>query len=386
MILRIMAAPFLVCCWCAAQATQDSSELDRRLRLVEAERSHGRLATAESMLTNLQADIERAGGSSFLLVAALREHGLLRDDAGHPKEAIPFFERALELVRARPAANPVAEGLLLANLASSHADCGDSDVALSLSSEAMTLLLSGGDRTDPGFAVSLYAHGLALHSLGRNSEALRDQREALDIRRRSAIPDYQQIALIDDAIASCLVDLGYLTQAEASERDALAIREKILDPNSLAVAASLNNLGVVLVRAKRFSEGRQTLEESALLLEQCEESEQQRLPDVLGNLGAVYYTQAQNSAPLYAKAEEVYRRKLAAEERILGPSDVRVAATLEMLGEILYRERAYNEAGRIYGRGLAIQQAQFGSGDPKTRAAAKRYNSLVKKMTEDTAR
>jgi tetratricopeptide (TPR) repeat protein len=100
MILRITAVLFLVCYLCAAQATQDALDLDHRLRLVEAERSHGRLATAESMLADVQADIERTQGSSFQLTVALRERGLLRDDAGRPEEAIPFYERALALARA----------------------------------------------------------------------------------------------------------------------------------------------------------------------------------------------------------------------------------------------------------------------------------------------
>jgi hypothetical protein len=373
-------------CWCTAQAAQDLGELDRRLHLVEAERSHGHLAAAESMLAKVQAEIERTEGASFLLAVALREHGLLRDDAGRPEEAIPFYERALALVRAQPGASPAAVGLLLANLAGSHADRGDSEVALSVSTEAMTVLRAGVDRTNTDFAISLYAHGVALHSLGRNAEALRDQREALDIWRRAAEPDYAQLALIDEAMALCFNDLGYSSQAEASEREALAIRAKILEANSLGVAASLNNLGVILGREQRFSEGRESLEKAALIFEQFGESEQQRLAAVLGNLGGIYYTQARNSAQLYARAEEVYRRKLAIEERMLGPSDVRVAATLEMLGEVLYRERAYNEAGRNYGRGLAIQQAAFGSGDPKTQAAAKRYNALVKKMKADSAR
>ena len=386
MIRRITAVPFLVCWWCSAQAAQDSEELDRRLHLVEAERSHGRLAEAEAMLAKLQAEIERTEGSGFRLAVALKEHGLLRDDAGRPEEAIPFYERALALVRALPDASPVTVGLLLANLASSHADRGDSGVALLLSTEAMTLLRASVDRTDPDFAVTLYAHGIALHSLGRNTEALRDLREALDIWRHAAKQDYAQLALINDAIAACFADLGYSSQAEASAREALAIRAKILEPNSLGVAASLNNLGVMLAREQRFSEGRQTLERAALIFEQFGESEQQRLTAVLANLGNLLYTQARTSAQLYAKAEEVYRRELAIEERMLGLSDVRVAATLEMLGEVLYRERAYNEAGRIYGRGLAIQQAAFGSADPKTQTAAKRYSALAKKMTANPPR
>jgi Tfp pilus assembly protein PilF len=386
MIRRITAMLLLVCWWRVARAAQDPDDLARRLRLVEAERSHGRLEAAESMLASVQEDIERTAGSVFLMVVALKEHGLLRDDAGRPEEAIPFYERALALVRAQPDAGPVAVGLLQANLASSRADRGDFATALSLSTEAITLLQTAVDRTDPDFAVALYAHGVALHSLGRNLEALRDQREALDIWRHAAQPDYAQIALIDDALAACLADLGYVNQAEASEREALAIREKTLEPNSLSVAVSLNNLGVIQARAQRFSEGRESLEKALLIFEQFGESEQQRLTNALGNLGGVYYNQARNNPQLYAKAEEFYRRKLAIEERTLGPSDVRIAGTLEILGEVLYRERAFNEAGRTYGRGLAIQKAAFGPADPKTQAAAKRYNALAKKMKADPAR
>ncbi len=386
MIRRITAVTFLVCWWCAAQATQDSGELDRRLRLVEAERSHGRLAAAESILANVQAEIERTEGPGLRLAVALKEHGLLRDDGGRPEEAIPFYERALALVRAQPGPSPVTVGLLLANLAGSRAECGDSGVALALSTEAMTMLQASVDRTHPDFAVALYAHGLALHGLGRNTEALRDFRESLDIWRHAAEPDNAQLAVIGEAIATSFSELGYSSQAEAAEREALRIRAQILETNSLGVAASLNNLGVILAHQQRFAEGRQSLERAEQIFEQLGEAEQQRLTAVLGNLGGLFYAEARNSPPLYAKAEEVYRRKLAIEERMLGPSDVRVAATLEMLGEVLYRERAYNEAGRIYGRGLAIQQAAFGSGDPKTQAAAKRYNALVKKMKVNPAR
>jgi tetratricopeptide (TPR) repeat protein len=386
MIRRISAVPFLVCWWCSAQAAQDSEELDRRLHLVEAERSHGHLAEAEAMLVKLEPEIERTEGSSFRLAVALKEHGLLRDDAGRSEEAIPFYERALAMIRTQPEANPVNVSLLLANLACSHAERGDSDLALSLSTEAVTLLRPSVDRMHPDFAVTLYAHGTALHSLGRNTEALRDLREALDIWRHAAEPDYAQLALLNDAIAACLGDLGYNSQAESSAREALAIRSKILEPNSLGVAASLNNLGVILAHEQRYSEGRQTLERAVQIFEQFGEREQQRLTAVLGNLGSVLYTQARTSAQLYAKAEDAYRRKLAIEERMLGPSDVQVAATLEMLGEVLYRERAYDEAGRIYGRGLAIQQTEFGAADPKTQAAAKRYSALAKKMKVDAIR
>ena|SRR5580693_5227643 len=147
MIRRVTAVPFLVCWWCAAQTAQDSGELARRLRLVEAERSQGRLTAAESMLADVQAEIEKTERPGLLLAAALREHGLLRDDEDRSEEAIPFYERALAMVRGLPGAGPLTVGRLLANLASSHADCGDFDGAFSLSAEAMALILGSGVKT-----------------------------------------------------------------------------------------------------------------------------------------------------------------------------------------------------------------------------------------------
>lgn len=385
-MVRVATLLCLLCGWCAAQAAPESGELERRLRLADQQRLQGRLAAAESTLAAVQGEIERTEGPGFLLAMAFKEHGLLRDDEGRPEQAIPLYEQALAMVRAQPGATPVMVGLLLADIAGARADAGDAAQALAVSTEAMNLLQGAVERMSPSFAVALYAHGVALHSLGRNVEALRDLRESLDIRKHAAEPGYGQWALTSEAMAGCFSDLGYSSQAEASAREALSLRMKFLEPDSLGIAASLNNLGVILARNRRLSEGRQALEQSAAMLEKFGEREERRLAEVLQNLGGIYYMQAANSPQLWAKAEEVYRRKLGIEERILGPSDVHIAATLEMLGEVLFRERAYNEAGQTYRRGLAIQQAVFGFADPHTQAAAKRYSALAKKMTADAPR
>jgi tetratricopeptide (TPR) repeat protein len=255
------------------------------------------------MLADVQAAIERAGLSGLLLAGALKEHGLLRDDEERPAEAIPFYERALAIVRAKPAAGPVTAALLLANLASSHAECGDSDLALSLSAEALTLLQGGVESTNPAFAAALYAHGVALHSLARNTEALRDLREALEIWRHAPHPDSAQLALTNEAIAGCLSDFGYNNLAEASEREALAIRGTIGEPDSPAVGASLNNLGVILAREQKWSDGMQSLEKSAMIFEQLGETEQRRLTTALGNLGALYFNQPSRSTAASSRSK-----------------------------------------------------------------------------------
>ena len=117
MLCRLTALALFVCGWRAAVATQDTEAPDRRLQLVEVERSRSHLAAAEAMLADLQAEIERTEGPGLRLAMALRERGLLLEDGDRSGEAIPLYERAAAMVRAQKGASPVVLGLVLGNLA-----------------------------------------------------------------------------------------------------------------------------------------------------------------------------------------------------------------------------------------------------------------------------
>jgi hypothetical protein len=104
------------------------------------------------------------------------------------------------------------------------------------------------------------------------------------------------------------------------------------------------------------------------------------------NLGTVYMSDGARDTQLYAKAERAFRRTLAIEEQLFGIGDIRLSATLEMLGEALYGERSYNDAGQTYGRAVALQVAAFGPADPRTQAAVKRQTVLAKKMSRSASR
>jgi len=369
---------------CAAQeAARDVHEFAERIRQVEAERARGNLAAAESILADVEKTIERHAGASTWRASILEMRGLLRDDEGLPAEAIPFYERALTILRAQQSPDIRVLGLTLANVASARADCGNAALGLSLSEEAMTTL---GAARRPDFATALYAHGIALHAMNRNNDALRDLREALAIWTAEAKPDFAQVALIQEAIATCLEDLGYVKKAEAAERDSLAIRSRYFGPSSLGYGTALNNLGVMLAREQRYSEAEELFQKSTATFAQLGESGAHQLPGVLGNLGKLYSLQAARGSEYHSKAEKVYRRKLEIEQELFGASDVRVSSTLEALGEILYRQRSYNEAAALYRRGLTLQQASFGETDPRTEAAEKRYRILAKKITGEVGK
>ena len=346
-------------------------QLNHRLNLVDAERSRDHLAAAESVLDAV-ADIERTQGAALLLAAALRERALIRDDEGRSEEAIPFYERALAILRSQPQTSASFLGLTLANLASSHADCGDFAGALTLASEAVSRCARA-IRNSP---LRFMRGGHGLHGLGRHTEALHDLREALSIWEGAAHPDAAQMALLKDSVAACLRDLGFSTKAEAVELESLALRTRVFGPDSLGVAESLNNLAVMMASEKRYTESERSLEKAEAILERIGDVGFHHLIAVLRNLGTVYLAEGPREAQLYAKAERVFRRKLTIEEQLFGAGDIRLSATLEMLGEALYGERSYNDAGQTYGRGVALQVAAFGPSDPRTQAALKRQTVL----------
>ena len=368
---------------CLVQSAHGPVELNRRIGLIEAERARGRLAIAESMADDFQAEVERNGAPDVWLASAFREHGLLLDDAGLPGEAIPFYQRALALLRTHPESAVPLVGLTLANLAIAHVDLGDPALGLSLSEEAMARLR---ESARPESAIALYAHGFALHGLGRNLEALRDLRTALEVWERFPGADYSQLALVKDAMAASLEDLGYDHRAQAAAEESVAIRAAAFGPDSPGLGASLNNLGVIQARAGLYSDSEESLRRAAGIFEQLRDGGIHQLHTALANLAGVYSLEARTMPAYLPKAEAIYRRELAVEEQLFGPSDLRVSGTLEQLGETLYRERAYDEAGAFYRRGLALQVAALGRADPRTQAASKRYQVMARKIGREADR
>jgi tetratricopeptide (TPR) repeat protein len=365
-------------------APNASEMLACRLELAELERARGHYVAAEAALASLQAAMENtgenaAGVGGALFAAVLRERALVFDEEGREADAIPLYERALAILKLLPAGNDNKIGILLANLANAHLARGDGAAALQLSGEAVNILEQSGNRAHPDFAIALYAHGAALHAAGENLQALHELQQALEIDRQALGPENSRIALDIEAIATCYGDLNYLNRAEAAERNALAIREKVFGPAAMVVGGTLNNLGVMLARAGRAVEAQSYLERALEIFDGLIDKERLRTTLLLGNLASLHLLEARYSATHYAKAEALYRRKLEIEEQELGPRDIRVSGTLKSLGEMLSSQRRFVEAGELYGRALAIQEKVLGPKHPDTMATAKRYTFLMRK-------
>ena len=141
---------------------------------------------------------------------------------------------------------------------------------------------------------------------------------------------------------------GNLASAEDYLRQALLLDQK-LAPNSLAVAASLDNLGLVEVKLGNLAEAEEYTRQGLALYEKLAPGSL-HVSGALTNLGLIAWQRGE-----FAKAEDYHRRALALDEK-LAPESLDVAGSLNDLGVVLQDRGKLIQAEDCYRKALAIKQ------------------------------
>jgi len=145
-------------------------------------------------------------------------------------------------------------------------------------------------------------------------------------------------------------------------QQALAIYEK-LAPNSLQVATTLNNLGIVARNRGDLARAEQLYQQALAIFENLAPNSLD-VAGTLNNLGNVAYARGD-----LARAEQLYQQALAIFEH-LAPNSLQVATTLQNLTTLARRQKNYPQAQRYLARALAIYETQrITIQDPETKAA-----------------
>jgi len=156
-----------------------------------------------------------------------------------------------------------------------------------------------------------------------------------------------------------LQERGEYDAAEPLLNRALAIVERVLGPDDVAVADALENLGILYDRRGRY-------EDEAVLHLRVVAIREQRLgtnhPDVatsLNNLALVY-----ERLERYDDAISLYQRALAIDEQVPDMHPNVIATTLNNLANVYYRMGRLSEAEPLHVRALAMREASLGSEHP----------------------
>ena len=104
-----------------------------------------------------------------------------------------------------------------------------------------------------------------------------------------------------------------------------------------------------------------------------------RLATSLNNLALLYATQGK-----YDQAEPLYKRSLAIREKALGPHHPDVAASLNNVAELYRAQGKYDQAEPLYQRSLASWEKALGPDHPDVATALENYALLLRATKRDS--
>ena len=162
-----------------------------------------------------------------------------------------------------------------------------------------------------------------------------------------------------DVLANAYAAKGRYLEAEPLYKHALAIREKLLGPDSPDVAASLNDLGELYRVQGRNAEAEPLYKRAIAILEKAVGPEHPVVAQCLNNLAILYANEGR-----FADAEPLHKRALAIREKAFGPGDAAVAASLLNLGEVYRLWGSYDHAEPLYKQAEAIFEKTLGPEHP----------------------
>jgi CHAT domain-containing protein/Tfp pilus assembly protein PilF len=351
----------------------DSLELAAELaNAAEVEEQAQDLPKAQA-LHALALDIRLRHPAEPLVVAGtLEKLGHLTWQQGDLSEARAYYEGTLAIVKRRlPASAEVAAGLT--NLAKVKAAQGDLRNARGDLLEALALW----ERTAPesrGHAGCLNNLGATLIALGDIEAAGDFLARALALRTKSG--DALGVASTQENLGNIALLAGDLPQARRYYESSLRTRDERA-PQSILLARSLNNMGTLLERERRYDEAAAHFE-AARRLKQRLQPESLSLAATLNNLGEVAARRGDTEA-----AARYHNQALQLREK-LAPDSLELASSLTNLADLAGMRSDWQEAERLARRSWAIvRERGLGvTGDQAVQAyqlsTARHYDVLIR--------
>jgi tetratricopeptide (TPR) repeat protein len=185
-------------------------------------------------------------------------------------------------------------------------------------------------------------------------------RRALAIRERILGPNHLDVAASLWALATLLRTRGDAVEAEQLLRRALTAREAAVGSQDPGVAILLNTLGVVLQDKEDYAAAGPLLRRALAIRERQFGPEHSEVAMVLQNLSVGLQATGKTS-----EAESLLRRALAIHERAFGPVHPDVAISLNNLGILLQDKGDYASAEPLLRRALDIRERTLGPEHPK---------------------
>jgi serine/threonine protein kinase len=210
--------------------------------------------------------------------------------------------------------------------------------------------------------------GNTYRSLGLNAQAQMTHREALAIYRQLGA-ESREIATLLDIIAGELSDMEHNIEAEASERQSLAMRKKLLGPENADVAQSLHFLALIVFREgqeapvslkqRKFQEAEGLARDALAMRQKVLGNSNRQVAESLETVAVTVCAQHRLD-----ESEALARQSLAMCKDVAGDDQLAIATRLFSLADVLYEKNEYAEAEADYWSVLEIRRKFFGNVHP----------------------
>jgi CHAT domain-containing protein len=233
--------------------------------------------------------------------------------------------------------------------------------ALTLSQIAVDLCGKYFGTDTDGCTWTLNNRAYAYRRLGKYTEAEATYRQILVIKEKALGSDHQDVAQALHDIGLAKQDQRRYGEAESFYKRALAIREKANRPNDLKLAYTVDNLGIIYLQQGKLADAETFFRRSLAIWEKAPGAKQSDLARVVHDLGVIRQRQER-----YADAADFYKRAISIEERIPGANEVLLARTLNNLADTYWWLDNYAEAEALYKRALALRDRILRPDDDET--------------------
>src|SRR6266511_542885 len=270
-------------------------------------------------------------------------------NSGRYDEALPHFERALEIRERRLGPDHPDVSQAISGLATLHYYKGEYSKAEPLYQRALAIREKSLDPEHPDVAQSLHNLAILYSNLGDYAKAEPTYQRALAITEKSLGPEHPDVAASLNNLANLYWNLGDYAKAEPLYQRALAIREKSLGPEHHDVAQSIHNLAILYSYLGDYAKAEPLYQRALAIREKSLGPEHPDVAASLNNLANLYWNLGD-----YAKAEPLYQRALAIREKSLGPEHPNVAISLDALARLYMAKNDIARAISFQSRAIAV--------------------------------
>jgi tetratricopeptide (TPR) repeat protein len=313
-------------------------------------------------------------------LAALSEVSLLKHDPFEDATPAVSVHRLVQAVaRARSEAKGSAHesvGRLIARLAEQYPSDGYNPQSWLLCAQLtphLTAQKAAAVEGMPIWPVLLSRGGSYVWGRGSFKQAASFYRDALAIREKTLEPEHPDTAENLNALGFLLRLQGDLTGARPLLERALTIREKTLGPEHPDTADSLSNLGLLLQGENDLTGARTFLERALAIREKKLPPEHLDTARSMHNFARLLQTQGD-----LAGARLLLERALAIREKKLPPDHPDTARSLNNFAQLLQTQGDLTGARPLLERALAIREKVLGPEHPDTAASLHNLANLLR--------